>query len=99
MGDPQRFQILPFPADIRATGKTLHVLLAFGNYFATNSSCLHIHDINFQILLLLINYLSMMVGGEYTYREKPLSATIITTISANCQAGYDKKHSFIKQGW
>lgn len=68
-GDPQRFKILPFPTDVMATSKTLHIPLGFGNNFATNSSCLHINYINFQILPLLINYVSVMLGRKCTYRN------------------------------
>lgn len=99
VGDLQRFQILPFPADVMAIRKILHVPLSFANNFATNDSCLQINDIIFQVFLLLINYVPMLLGGKYMSREKSLSATIITTTSANYQADYDKKSSFIEQRW
>lgn len=69
MGDSQRFQILPYPADIMATSKTLYIPFGFGNNFATNSSRLHINYINFPILPLLINYISRMPGRKCMYRN------------------------------
>lgn len=99
LGDPQRFQIPPFAASLRATSNTVHVHLGFANNFATKSSCLDIIDVNFQILLWLIKYVPMVLGGKYMYRKKLLPATVITTISTNCQTEYDKKPSFIKRGW
>lgn len=74
MGDPRKFQSLPFPADIKATTKTLHVPLGFGNNFPANSAFLHISGIHFQTLWLLVNCAPMILGGKYTQRHKSLSA-------------------------
>lgn len=74
MGDPQRFQSLPFPADIKATTKPLHVPLGFGDDFAANSAFLHIRGIHSQTLQLLVNCAPMTLGGKYTQGHKSLSA-------------------------